>query len=123
MDVTLSMSSGDLDAEDLQNLTNDLCRTVNQETDVTAKLPEEPGEAGTRGDPITVGTLILTFLTSGAAVALFNVVKSYFERNSSLVITFKRKDGDTLEIEAKNVHPDQINRTMEVAREFFGEAA
>lgn len=123
MDVTLSMTSGDLDAEDLQNLTNDLCRTVNQETDVTAKLPEEPGEAGTRGDPITVGTLILTFLTSGAAVALFNVVKSYFERNSSLVITFKRKDGDTLEIEAKNVHPDQINRTMEAAREFFGDAA
>jgi len=119
MNVLLSISSIDLDAEDVYELTLDLSRTLEQESDINAELAGGSGEVGTKGDPITVGVLILTFLTSGAAVSMFGVLKSYFERDSSLEMNLERKDGRKLAIRAENMSPDQINRTIEAAREFF----
>lgn len=123
MDATLSIASADLVAEDLQHLTHNLCRTLNRETEVEAMLPEQSGGAGTKGDPITLSTLMLTFLSSGAAVALFNVLKSYFERSPSLEMELQRKDGKIFKLRAKNLHSDQINQTMELVHAFLGGAA
>lgn len=121
MDATLSLASDALSPEDLQGLTRSLTTTINRETDIEAKLPEGPGAAGARGEPITIGVIALSFLTSGAAVAMFNVLKSYFERSSSLKMTFER-GGKRLAITAENVKDKHIERTMEMAREFFGES-
>jgi len=120
MSVTLSINSSELNAEDIHELALDLSRTLEQEADISAELAEGPTEAGTKGEPITVGLLILTFFTSGAAVSIFGALKSYFERNSTLEMEFQRSDGSKLKIKAENVRPDQIERTMESAREFFG---
>ena len=122
MDVRLSITSSDLDAEDIHDLSIDLSMTLIRETDVDAKLAERPTETGGKGEPITVGIIMLAFLTSGAAVSLLNVLKSYFERDSSLEMEFQREDGTKLRIRAENVRSDQIARTREFAREFLGDA-
>jgi hypothetical protein len=119
MDTTLSITSKEFAEEDLQNLTHRLYRTLNQHTEVGAALPEQPGEAGTKGDPITIGTIILTAMTSGAVVAFFDVLKSYFERSSSLEMEFQH-GGKKLKIQAKDVEPAKFSQTKELAREFFG---
>lgn len=119
MSVTLSINSSELNVDDVHELTLDLSRTLERESDISAELAEGPTEAGSKGEPITVGLLILTFLTSGAAVSMFGVLKSYFERDSSLEMNLEREDGRKLAIRAENMSPDQINRTIEAAREFF----
>jgi hypothetical protein len=123
MQVTLAIKSDRLAGDDLQDLTREFCATVNRETEVSAHVPERPAEAGERGDPVTLGVLLLTFISSGAAVALFETVKALFERNSSVELDLKREDGRTLTIRAQNLGPDQIERTMAAAQDFFGAAA
>jgi hypothetical protein len=54
-------------------------------------------------------------------VALFNVLKSYIERKPSLELEFKREDGQQLKIKAEQLNKNQIDQTIQMANEFFGE--
>jgi hypothetical protein len=119
MAVNLTLSSKELDNEDIQELTTDLCQTIVKETDIDAKIPEGPSQAGVRGEPITLGLLALTFLGGGSAVALFNVFKSYFDRESSLKLDLQREDGTTLTINAQNMKPEQIEDTLTKFEKFL----
>ena len=121
MDSTLYLSANDLSDEDIQKLTLELSKTLNNETEAKATIPEKPGEPGSKGDPITLGTIILTALTSGTVVALFNVIKSYIERKPSLEFEFTRKDGQQLKIKAEQLNKDQIDQTIQMANDFIGE--
>jgi hypothetical protein len=123
MEATLALSSDRLAEDDLQSLTRELSMVLNRETDVAAAMPEAPPEPGARGDPITLGTLVLTFMTSGAAVAMFEVLKTYFERNASLQMKLKRDDGQELVIDQTNMRSGQIDKTLAFAREFFDRAS
>jgi hypothetical protein len=120
MNLRMTVASVELDAEGLQAVTRDFCNTANQEKDLQVELVRGADVPGTRGDIVTIGNLALTFLTSGAAVALINVCKAFFERNSSLEMNFEREGGKKLTIKAQNVRSDQIAKTIETAREFFG---
>ena len=122
MKATLKLVSSGLAEEDLQELTHDLCNLVNAETAVSASLVTQPSVRGTRGDPITIGALALAFLTSGSAVALFQVAKTIFERKPTLEMEFEREDGKKLKIRAEQMKAGQIDQTFDMARAFFEEA-
>ncbi len=121
MDSSLQLTASDLPDEDLQKLTLELSKTLNDETEAKATLPEKSGGPGSKGDPITLGTIILTALTSGTVVALFNVIKSYLERKPSLEFEFTRKDGQQLKIKAEQLNRNQIDQTIQLANDFIGE--
>ena len=120
MDAHLTIACDELPIEDLQNLTQDISTTLNDETDVTATLPEEAGGAGTKGDPVTLATIVLTALSSGTVVALFNVLKTYFERKPSLRIEFERKDGEKFKVRAEQLNKNQVDETIKMANNFLG---
>ena len=122
MDVTLSIASDDLDDEEVQGLTRDLCTTLNRETDVKGTIAEQEAGSGTRGGEIEIGTIALAFLTSGSAVAMFNVFKAYFDRKSTLSVKLRKSDGTELVLQAENLSLDHIDRTFELANEFLGES-
>jgi hypothetical protein len=119
VDTTLKIKADDLDAEDLQDLTRELSQSLRKETEVIATLPEGVAEPGTRGDPVTLGTIILTAFTSGAVVALFNVLKTYFERKPTLVMEFQRPDGKTFTVRADTLARAQIDQTIRLANDFW----
>ena len=122
MDSTIQLTASDLSDEDLQKLTLELSKTLNDETEAKATIPEKPSEAGSKSDVvITLGTIILTALSSGTVVALFNVIKSYIERKPSLELELKREDGQQLNIKAEQLHNDQIEHAIQLAKEFIGE--
>jgi len=121
MDSTLQLTASDLSDEDLQKLTHEFSKTLNDETEAKATIPEKSGGPGSKGDPITLGTIILTALSSGTVVALFNVIKSYIERKPSLELEFKREDGQQLKIKAEQLNKDQIDQTIQMANDFIGE--
>ena len=121
METSLKLTSERNSPDSLQNLTRELSASLGDNTNIAATLPEAPAEPGARGDPVTIGVLALAFVTSGSAVALFNVLKAYFERDSSLEMEFQRADGKKMSIRAENVNGRQIDKTVAAAREFFGD--
>ena len=54
---TLQLASNDLSDEDLQRLTLELSKTLNDETEAKATIPENSGGPGSKGDPITLGRI------------------------------------------------------------------
>lgn len=121
MSFCVSLASPELDAEDLQALTREFCNTANRENDLQAEMAYGTAAPGTRAaELVQVGNLALTFLTSGAAVALINVCKSFFERSSSLEMSFEREGGKKISIKAQNLTSNQIDKTLQTMREFFG---
>ena len=122
MVISLQVEAPDLADEDLQQVTRELCHAINDETEVSAEVPAGETVAGGRGEPITVGLLALTFLTSGTAVALLQVVRAYFERSAALKVALRRQDGKTFEIRAENLSADQIDQTLDLAKAFLGDS-
>lgn len=119
--AALIISSSETDPHNLQEVTRDLCKTINRETDIEAAISESPGVAGSKGDAITIGTIVLSFITGGGAVALINVLKAYIDRGNQLEMKFEMND-KSLTINAKNVDSEEIDRTFEKAQEFFSQA-
>ena len=119
MSTTLSVISPSIDAEDLNELALDLCRTINNETDVAAEPAAEPTtHPGDKGDLLTVGTVVLGLISSGGVVVtLINVLKSYLERGRPIEIELEHPDGRKLKIKGDDVKQDQLDQTMKVARE------
>ena len=85
MNVKLSLHDNEMSDEDIQELTIELKNSVNQETELTAQLPEEAGSRGTKGDMVIIGQIILAAVSGGGAIAaLMSVLKSYIERKPTL---------------------------------------
>lgn len=116
MNATLTLTSDDLDDDDIQALTRDLANTINRESDeVSASLPEGPARAGMRGDPVTVGTIILTLIgAGGVAVKLVEVLKSYVERPNHLKVTVKNGRGESVEIDGSNLSRQQLDGVIKI---------
>jgi hypothetical protein len=112
MNITLQLSSAALPHEELDALTRQLAQTISSETAITAQIPEHQPTAGAKGDLITVGVLALSFLSTGAAVALIEVFKTYLGRVSNLAIEVKRPDGSQVSISAQNMKPEQMQDTV-----------
>jgi hypothetical protein len=81
------------------------------------RLKSEDSLPGKKGDPITIGNIILTLIGSGGiAVSLIQVLKSFVERKSSLHFELTQPDGRKMEITAENLdhkNLEQTARTME----------
>ena len=117
-DLTLQIQSDELSESRLQDVARSLRSDLLKYTDADVDFPQERGEAHHKGEPITIGLLLLTAMTSGTAVPFFNVLKAYFERNKGLKIKLERADGAALEIDvgsAKSAEP--------LIRAFLGAAA
>lgn len=119
MEVELYIGSENLTDNQVQGLTRDLSRTLSRETDIEAQIPEQPADQWVKGEPVTLGLLLLTFFTSGAAVALFEVLKSYYSRDSSLIVNIKRPDGTAFSFESHNMDPAQIAKTRDEFNKFM----
>jgi hypothetical protein len=116
MNLTLNLSSTELsDNEELQRLTRQLCDSIADETEIEAEIPSGAVVQGTKGDPITLGVLALSFLSGGSAVALCEVFKAYFNRVPSLNIELERADGSKVKIAAQNLQPEQLKALLSQA--------
>lgn len=113
--MILSLSSSDLPDDVIQDLTFDLCDDLRRQLDEDARIAEQaPTSPGTKGDPVTIGTIVLSLIGSGGvAVTLINLLKSYIDRGSQLKITLHGKNG-SVEVEAANLRPAQIEQTTKL---------
>lgn len=121
MRTTLSITSTTHDEAFVQKLTQDLNKALNQEPEIEALLAKRSGVAGDKGDPITVGAILVSVLGGGGLVGLINVIKSFFVRSSAVEMEFERPDGKRFKLKADDLNSEQEKRTLKIAHEFFGD--
>lgn len=114
MAVELSVLCEELDEEDLQSLVLELARDLSTTTGVEVDLREERAPHGSKGDAITLGQIAITFLTSGAAVAAINVLKTYFAREPKLKFRFKTNDRDVT-IDGSSLDGQKFEQVVQLA--------
>ena len=123
MDAQLTLHHDEMSEEDIQELVFSLTRTLNQETDLAAKQPEETASLGSKGDAVTIGEIFIAALSSGTVVALLQVLKSYVERKPTLRIEVETLDGNKVKIEAEHLRPGQIEQTTRAVKQLCGQTA
>jgi hypothetical protein len=113
MNLTLNLSSTELDNEDLQALTRQLCDSIADETDIKAEIPQDNAVQNARGNLQVWAEIALEFFNSGGAGALFAMLGVYFSRVPSLKIKATKPDGTSLEITSKNVKLEDLQSFLE----------
>ena len=100
--------SADVNDSRLAALTRDLRNDLIRSTELIEVENSVPTEGGTRGDALTLGHLILTFMTSGVATALVNCITAYIKREPSLTASLKRPDGSAIQLSIHNIDDPAI---------------
>lgn len=93
-------------------LTRDLRNDLIRAADVSEVESSTPTEFGKRGDALTIGQLILTFMTSGVGTAVVHCIAAYVKREPSLRVVVKRPDGRIVELSARNIDDPRILETV-----------
>jgi hypothetical protein len=119
MAIELTLISHEIKGGAFEDITQDFCNTLVQDAKIDAKLKSSEPKEGAKGEPITLGVIILAFITSGAAVALFNVFSQYFDRSSTLEFSLKKKNGDSISFKSKNVTQEERERTLKKLENFL----
>ena len=105
----LNLSDGDSNSSELQALTRELTNTLDRQRDISASLPEGLPEPGKKGDPQTIGSILLQLAGSGGViVSLIGVLKTYFERKPTLELELQRPDGAKLKVHADSFKSNEI---------------
>lgn len=112
MTVKLSIACPERTPEDLAGLVDELTSELAglRGADVTVETAAAP--KGSRGDAVSLGNILITFISSGAAVAAINVIKTYFQREPALKLKFKGADGETVELDAKRLNDENTKRAL-----------
>lgn len=121
MSIELSVSSSELRENALQDLTQEFCEALVREVKIDAITKGGSMVLGEKGDPVTIGVLVLSFITSGAAVALFKVMSAYFARTRKLVFSLKKANGDEISITSENMSPQEREQTLKQLQIFLGD--
>lgn len=114
MELRFAVRCDELDPERLHASTLELRKALLDETDASVAAPAATTQAGAKGDPITIGDLAVTFLTSGAAVSIFKVLEAFVTRKRSIQLEISRPDGQKFLLNANDVSPEQLAATQQV---------
>jgi hypothetical protein len=112
--------NADIPPERLLAITKELSRSLSM-IGFQTKQGEVVEESGTRGDPITVGVLLVDLITAGSVTALIECFKAFIGREKSLSMTIKNIDGEVIEIAGKNIDSsallDALKKFVSASRE------
>jgi Effector Associated Constant Component 1 len=118
--LEIKVSSPDLDDSRVQALTGELVKSLRDQNLGNAALASGESRPGKKGDPVTVGNIILTLIGSGGvAVSLVHVLRAYVERKSTLRFEVTRADGDKRVLDATNLGKGQLEATQQMLTEFL----
>lgn len=95
MEINLSLSSNELDKDELQQLTRKLCGDLRDEAGADASLATGQAAPGTRGDMAVWGQIIMTLIGSGGVVVTaIKVLEAYVKKNRKVEIKVKTSKGE-----------------------------
>lgn len=116
----LALECPDLSPAEIQDLTGDLIRQLNEQPGLEAAQRVQTAAPGSRGDAITIGNIVLAVFTSGAAVAALEVLKTYFQRQPKLKMKLKTADGEELTLEGTHLDAKNTAHALRVLEKAAG---
>jgi len=117
-EISLVLESGELGESAIRAQELALRRMLRENADECEILEEKTtATTGAKGDPITVGLIVMALIKSGAAVALLNCLKALFLREKKLKIKVTTKDGRTVELDATNVDSEAVRQQLAALEE------
>jgi hypothetical protein len=120
IDLRLTISSVEDDDSRIQQAARDLAGSLNQQHHIDATLPQNSATSGHKGDPITIGAILLHLLTNASVIsALIGVLKAYFDRKPKIKVELRRPDGKCLHLEAKDVSEAESRRLSATLEDFM----
>jgi hypothetical protein len=115
----LLLNATGLDPERLQRLTRSLCRDLSAEHGYSCRLPEQPSSTGEKGDPITLGAILVTLAKTGTLLGFIRLIQSYVTRVPSLELNVVRHDGSRFTLKAANLSEEQLHSTQRALEKFW----
>jgi hypothetical protein len=115
MDLELSFAIPHSDSTELQALSFELARVIEQ-TDAQAQPMERVTAVGAKGMDIDWGTILITLI--GAQSVLGEIIRSlkpFFERHPEMTVRVT-KGNKQIEIVTRDLNPEKINTTIEAVR-------
>ena len=98
--MTIRLFNENESVQALDRQTRALVNDFRQLEGVTAMIPEEPAPSGSLGDPITIGTIALAFVTGGGITAIVQALSDWLKRGEHRKVILKVSvDGNTFETE------------------------
>ncbi|HXT80685.1 MAG TPA: hypothetical protein VN702_14065 [Acetobacteraceae bacterium] len=119
-DVTLRIGCNDLDDSGLDVLARAMTRSFQDEgLDASRARPADSGR-GTKGDALTIGTIVLSLIGSGGvAVTLLQVLKAYLERKATLHFEITRPSGQKILLDASYFGKSQLDHTQKILNDLL----
>ena len=109
---TIELSAPNLAPEQLQDISSSLLKDLAVELGLNARFTTEAGKLGDKGDPITIGAIIVSLAKSGAILGVIRLLQTYIRRVPSLELTIARPDGQKLKLRSNNFTEEQLDKTL-----------
>jgi hypothetical protein len=114
--LDLIIRSNVLSENALQTVTREFASDVNRSTNVTATIPAGVPPDGGKGEPVTIGAILLAIAgAKGVLPALVDIFRSFAAREPSLEFTIK-SEGRQVSWKGKNMSDVQIHLIGEIVR-------
>jgi hypothetical protein len=114
-DIILKLECADYDDSRIDAVTRDLARSLREEGVGAAMASQGNAAPGKKGDPVTIGAIVLTLIqTGGVAVTLLQVLKAYLARKSTMRFELTRADGRKVSLDASWFNKAQMEETQKV---------
>jgi len=114
-DVTLAIGCDELDDSRLDVMTRAMARSLQDEGLNATAARAADAVPGTKGDPFTIGTIVLSLIGSGGvAVTLLQVLKAYLERKSTLCFEITHPNGRKVSFDASCFGKAQLEQTRKI---------
>ena len=122
--VLIELSDSDLDSDDLQQAEMNLVTAISQ-IDGASVARRRTGQAtpGTRGEPVSVGTILISLVSGGALTALVGTLQTWLTRDDrrTLKLTVESADGQKVTLDSAQFDEDQIRAFLKSAGKLIKE--
>jgi len=112
MDGTIQLTAPNLAPEQLQDISSSLLKDLVVELGLNARFTTEAGKLSDKGDPVTIGVIIVSLAKSGAILGLIRLLQTYIRRVPSLELTVARPDGQKIKLRSSNFTDEQLAKTL-----------
>jgi len=107
----------------LQRDTALLAKLLSDQPGVSVQRPEDAAiMPGQKGAALKIGRLLVSIASPAAVSAVLEGLKVYIGRDSEITIAVTDEDGRRIEVNAKNVSPDEIIETADRLSEILAGA-
>lgn len=115
MAITIELSSSELDKDDLQKLTRQLCAALRDTPNADAVLITAPDEVGAKGDLPAWGQIAIASISVVSAAV--TVIGGYLQRSKSVTIKLHPENGKVIEVSGTNLDKEKLNQLFDKAFE------